>query len=173
MREQRREKTVLSKLKTIILLLCFVAIGGCGFHLRHHTAEIGNKYPTIILAPSGSNTLNQGIYRALISSSVHVVENSALYTDAPQLWITSQGITSQPLVYGSDSELRRERLKMSVKFSFGTPNSLQQFELTTERDRQLNPNQHLGDNAEKIVIEREMQADIISQLMRYLATTRY
>lgn len=146
----------------LILLLC-----GCGFHLRHAQSDLSKKYPTIILTPSGSNTLHQGLYRALIASSITVVESPDVAI-GPRLQVISQDLTTQPLVYGPDSELRRERLKMSVSFTFGLENP-RQFELTTERDRQLNPNQHLGDNAEKVVIEREMQADIISQLLRFLA----
>jgi outer membrane lipopolysaccharide assembly protein LptE/RlpB len=141
---------------------------GCGFHLRHSQAHIGMKYPTIVFTPSGSNSMYQGVYHALLASDVNVIESQ---TDnvAPTLFIIAQNITQQPLVYGPDAELRRERLRMSVVFSFGnkTPD---RFELATERDRQLNSKQHLGDNAEKVVIEREMQADIISQLLRYLAS---
>jgi outer membrane lipopolysaccharide assembly protein LptE/RlpB len=72
------------------------------------------------------------------------------------------------LVYGPDGELRRERIRMAVQFSFST-NTTKVFELFTERDRQLNSKQHLGDNAEKILIEQEMQADILNQLLRFLA----
>ncbi|MBS0287084.1 MAG: hypothetical protein JSR17_07300 [Proteobacteria bacterium] len=159
------------KLIFVFLLLQVLCTLGCGFHLRHSQAELSKKYPTIVLVPSGSNTLHQGLSRALIASSVQVSENTENIS-SPRLAVVSQNLTTQPLVYGPDSELRRERLKMSVVFSFGDK-EIQQFELETERDRQLNPNQHLGDNAEKVVIEREMQADIISQLLRYLATKQY
>lgn len=161
-------KSMRTTIRLCSVVLIALTLYGCGFHLRHSQADLSKRYPTIILTPSGSNTLHQGLYRALVASSVHVVENSELVI-APRLSVVSQELTSQPLVYGADSELRRERLKMSVIFSFGGANA-QPFELATERDRQLNPNQHLGDNAEKIVIEREMQADIISQLLRFIAT---
>lgn len=160
---------ILLRQKCIFLILMLsLLVSGCGFHLRHSQADLSKKYPVIILAPAGSNTLHQGLSRALIASSVQVSENVENNT-APRLVVISQNLTTQPLVYGPDSELRRERLKMSVIFSF----SDQQIELETERDRQLNPNQHLGDNAEKVVIEREMQADIISQLLRFLAMRPY
>lgn len=156
------------KIRLLSVVLIAMTLGGCGFHLRHTQANLSKKYPTILLTATGSNTLNQGLYRALIASSIHVVESSDLVL-APRLAVLSQQLTTQPLVYGPDSELRRERLRMAVTFSFGIDNA-QIIELAAERDRQLNPNQHLGDNAEKVVIEREMQADIISQLMRFLAT---
>lgn len=157
----------LKRFSLLFVVICTLA--GCGFHLRHSQSHIGMKYPTIIFIPSGSNSIYQGVYQALISSNVNVLESAPKDSDAPTLFIAAQNITQLPLVYGPDAELRRERLKMSVVFSFGNKIP-DRFELATERDRQLNSKQHLGDNAEKVVIEREMQADIISQLLRYLAS---
>jgi outer membrane lipopolysaccharide assembly protein LptE/RlpB len=165
--EKMRQKIGLT---IILLMLCLLA--GCGFHLRHSQTNLGTKYPMIVLPPSGSNTLHQALYRALLASSVNVLEEAPPDQGGPQLRVISQQITQQPLVYGPDAELRRERLKMAVLFSFGD-NATQQFELSTERDRQLNSKQHLGDNAEKVVIEQEMQADIISQLLRYLSSRHH
>ncbi|MBS0289231.1 MAG: hypothetical protein JSS07_04230 [Proteobacteria bacterium] len=155
-------------IKKYVFFFFIVLLSGCGFHLRN-TADLSMKYPTIILPPSGSNSLHQGLHRALVASDVFVVEQAPAGLISPLLRVTGQNISALPLVYGPDGELRRERLKMSVAFSFESSKT-QQFELYTERDRQLNPNQHLGDNAEKVVIEREMQADIISQLLHFLAT---
>jgi outer membrane lipopolysaccharide assembly protein LptE/RlpB len=152
-----------------LLFVAFCTLAGCGFHLRHSQSHIGMKYPVIIFTPSGSNSMYQGVYQALLSSNVNVLESAPKESDAPTLSIVTQNITQFPLVYGPDAELRRERLRMSVVFSFGSKIP-DRFELATERDRQLNSKQHLGDNAEKVVIEREMQADIISQLLRYLAS---
>ncbi|MBN9288180.1 MAG: hypothetical protein BGO43_08480 [Gammaproteobacteria bacterium 39-13] len=159
-------------LRVIAVLIMSIALFGCGFHLRHSQSHLGAKYPAIVLPPSGSNTLYQAIYRALLSSSVNVQDSSNI-AGTPRLVILSQQLTQQPLVYGPDAELRRERLRMSVVFSFDDARdntAKREFELATERDRQLNSKQHLGDNAEKIIIEQEMQADIVSQLIRYLAS---
>lgn len=149
----------------ITIMSCMLV--GCGFHLRHSQTHLETKYPTIVLPPSGSNTLHQALYRALVASSVHVQEKKE--DNLPVLLVVSQQLTQQPLVYGPDAELRRERLRMSVVFSF-SEKSAEKFELATERDRQLNSKQHLGDNAEKVIIEQEMQSDIVSQLIRYLAS---
>lgn len=157
-------------LQGIVALILISMLFGCGFHLRHSQSHLSIKYPEMILTPSGSNTMYQAIYRALLASSVSVHEHAEIEEALPRLIILSQQLTQQPLVYGPDAELRRERLRMSVVFSFDDRTKKQEFELATERDRQLNSKQHLGDNAEKIIIEQEMQADIVSQLIRYLAT---
>ncbi len=157
------------KIALTMFVMLSLTLWGCGFHLRHSQAQLGLKYPQMYLPLTGSNTMHQGLYRALLASSIHVTENAQKNKTVPTLIVLSQNITNLPLVYGPDSELRRERLKMSVVFSF-EDKRIERVELYTERDRQINPNQHLGDNAEKIVIEREMQADIISQLVRFLAS---
>lgn len=153
------------------IILLSLLLSACGFHPRHSQSHLGSKYPTMVLPNSGSNTLHQALHRALLASAIDVHEKNHMEEKSPQLTVLSQQISQLPLVYGPDGELRRERLKMEVSFSFGF-DKMQQFTFSTERDRQLNSKQHLGDNAEKILIEQEMQADIISQLLRYLANDR-
>ncbi|MFI4937269.1 MAG: LPS assembly lipoprotein LptE [Candidatus Berkiellales bacterium] len=155
----------------VIIIFLLNTLSACGFHLHKSQLDLSNKYPTIILPYSGTHTLHQALRRALISSSINVLDEAPSSNNDPNnvpvLTVISQDLGQQPLVYGADSELRRERLKMVVGFSFGAAKK-NQFILSTERDRQLNANQTLGDNDEKIVIEREMQADIINQLLRYI-----
>lgn len=156
---------------TLIVLL----LSGCGFHLRKNSFELGNKFPVIVVERSGSHTFYQALHRALTLSSTEVItESSASPADAdlPRLRIVAMQTTQQPLVYGPDSELRRERLKMAVSFSFANPTPTQ-IDLYSVRDRQLNSNQYLGDNAEKSMIEQEMQSDIIAQLLQYLESPRF
>jgi outer membrane lipopolysaccharide assembly protein LptE/RlpB len=154
--------------------LIVLLVSGCGFHLRKNSFEIGNKFPIIVLQRSGSHTIYQALHRALTLSSTEVLTESSISVDAdlPRLSIVSMETTQQPLVYGPDSELRRERLRMAVSFSFANPTPTQ-INLYSVRDRQLNSNQYLGDNAEKSMIEQEMQADIIAQLLQYLESARF
>lgn len=161
------------KALTSFLLLC-VLLSGCGFHLRRNQVELGHKFPIIVLQRSGSHTLYQALQRALTFAATEVLTQTPEGDDGmvPQLTITSQSLTQQPLVYGPDSELRRERLKMSVTFSFANPTPVE-ITLHSVRDRQLNSNQYLGDNAEKSMIEQEMQSDIIAQLLQYLESSSF
>lgn len=155
------------KLKFFFFVFLVCSLYGCGFHLRHQHSQLGAQYPTMALPFSGSQTLHQALYHALKTAKVRVVNTTDPQAHFPILRITAQTLTQQPLVYGPESELRRERLKMRVSFSFGVQEQ-HEFTLATERDRQLISSQHLGDNAEKTIIEQEMQNDIVYQLIRYL-----
>jgi len=161
--------------KSLLIFTLVLLLGGCGFHLRQNSVELGNKFPIIVLPRSGSHTFHQALQRALKQSSTDViVESSTTLDDAdlPRLTIIAMQTTQQPLVYGPDSELRRERLRMSVSFTFANPTPTQ-IDLYSVRDRQLNSNQYLGDNAEKSMIEQEMQVDIIRQLLQYLESAKF
>lgn len=155
----------------LIVLIATTLLSGCGFHLRKNALHLNVKYPTIALPFTGSNTFHQALRRSLLAHSVRILED-CMDPNVPKLIITSQLLTEQPIVYGPDSELRRERLLMNMTFSFGYT-SPKTFVLSTVRDHQLYSSQHLGDNAEKSLMETEMQADIIEQLLRYIEREQF
>ncbi len=160
--------------KFLVITILIFSLSGCGFHLRKNLIHLGAKYPNMVVPFSGSHTLHQALQRALISSSIRVMDKPVVDTTFPTLRIETQEITQQPLVYGPDSELRRERLKMTISFIFeALPSTPKTFVLMTSRDRQLISSQHLGDNAEKVLIEQEMQADIINQLLYTLQNENF
>lgn len=151
-------------------ILLILGLSGCGFHLRKNAISLNTQYPVIVLPFKGSHTFHQALRRTLIAHSIQVLSDSSL--PAPELKVISQSLTIQPIVYGPDNELRRERLFMTVTFSFGCA-SPKEFTLSTVRDHQLYSSQHLGDNAEKSLMEKEMQADIIEQLLRYIQSENF
>lgn len=152
-------------------LIFTMVLCGCGFHLRKNAVRLNAKYPAIVLPLSGSHTFHQALRRTLAAHSIQV-ENEPWDPELPKLYVKSQHIQVQPLVYGPDSELRRERFVMSVTFTFGYVLP-KEFMLSTVRDHQLYSSQHLGDNAEKSLMETEMQQDIIDQLLRFIESERF
>src|SRR5437016_5826192 len=155
----------------LFTFLVLSLLSGCGFHLRKNAVHLSAQYPTIVLPFTGSHTFHQALRRTLLAHSIRIVPQSS-YADLPKLIIVSQQFSEQPIVYGPDNELRRERLLMTITFSFGYL-SPKQFVLSTVRDHQLYSTQHLGDNAEKSMMEMEMQADIIEQLLRYIESEQF
>jgi outer membrane lipopolysaccharide assembly protein LptE/RlpB len=150
---------------TSCLLLC-----ACGFHLRSYQESLRHVIPVILLKPSGTPPFYQRLRYSLLARSIEVVEATpSSDRHMPQLSILSEELLTFPLVYGPEGDLRRERLKFTVEFSYCDKEETNTFTLSTERDRQLIPRQRLGDDSEKVIIEREMQMDIIQQLLRYLA----
>lgn len=157
-----------------LTIFLFSLLTGCGFHLRKNMLPLDEKYPVIILPFSGSHTFHQALRRTLIAHSVDLLKTSSV--DAmdcyPTLKIVSEARSIQPIVYGPDSELRRERLFLTVTFSFGY-STFEEIVFSTVRDHQLYSTQHLGDNAEKSLLETEMQNDIIQQLLYYIEKEQF
>lgn len=161
------------RLSLCFLIFLCVVMTGCGFHLRKNAVHICAKYPVVILPFTGSHTFHQALKRSFRSHSVEVLEQlpeNALNC-YPILEIVSEDRLTQPIVY-ADSELRRERLFLTVTFSFGYT-EFEQIVFSTVRDHQLYSSQYLGDNAEKSMLETEMQADIIQQLLRYIEREQF
>lgn len=155
-----------------LLALSLCVLSGCGFHLRNHYHRLDDQYPVMVLPATGTDSFHRALRNALQMTSIRVLDASdSDDKNLPTLTIVSEDLHAQPLVYGSDSELRRERLQLQVVFTFidGISPEAKQIEFFTKRERQLNSNQHLGDNAEKILIEQEMQTDIIAQLLLFLS----
>jgi outer membrane lipopolysaccharide assembly protein LptE/RlpB len=161
------------RLSVCILIVFCAVMTGCGFHLRKDAIRICEKYPVMILPFTGSHTFHQALRRSLRSHSVDLLKRPSESTVGcyPTLCIVSEDRLTQPIVY-ADGELRRERLFMTVTFSFGYT-EFEQIEFSTVRDHQLYSSQYLGDNAEKSLLETEMQADIIQQLLRYIESEQF
>lgn len=156
----------------LLILTCFL-LSACGFHLRSYQESLRHVIPVILLKPSGTPLFYQRLRYSLLARSIEVIEGtSSTEKHAPQLAILSEELLTFPLVYGPEGDLRRERLKFKVEFSYCDQEETKTFTLSTERDRQLIPRQRLGDDAEKVIIEKEMQMDIIQQLLRYLAMSK-
>lgn len=165
----------MQKLSSIIItLILFSLLFGCGFHLRKNAVTIGTKYPVMILPFSGSHTFYQALRRALVAHSITLLKDPSTEAIAyyPTLQVISEKQTIQPIIYGPEDELRRERLFLTITFSFGYI-SPKEIVFTTVRDHQLYSSQHLGDNAEKSLLQTEMQADIIQQLLRYIESEQF
>ena len=151
--------------RLILALVLTIGLSSCGFHLRKDATHLHVQYPVIVFPFTGAPLFYHTLYRTLASHSICVLKHSN--EPLPTLRILSKNLTTQPLVYGPDNELRRERLFMTITFSFGC-DFPKPFTLSTVRDHQLYSSQHLGDNAEKNLLETEMENDIIEQLLRYI-----
>src|SRR5437762_13126204 len=97
----------------IALVLVALVLSSCGFHLRKNVLKLDLQYPILLLPTSGSHTLHEALHRALRLASIEVVQVPPPGSPIlPKLVVVSQQLTQQPLVYGQDGELRRERIKM-------------------------------------------------------------
>lgn len=148
----------------VVLTLC---VSNCGFHLRktdaHHLSSVSIQLSNN--CPKFENQLHSYFQSHHIDVRQYD-ETSDTSNTPPLLVLGCPALTEQPLVYDGEGQLRRERINLSFDVAINQQPSLT---LSIMRERQLNSNQSLADNAEKKLIIEEMQESLLYQLLTKMA----
>lgn len=154
------------------LLITSLILGttGCGFHLRKQRVNLQNTLPYAYLERDNMRMVfYQKLVRSLQAANVKILDESEKLS-IPNIYLADHQMGQQPLVYGPDGELRRERV--SVSYDFGINNFYAEDKhivLSAKRERQLSSSQKLGDNSELNLILSDLEDQIIEQLLLQLA----
>jgi LPS-assembly lipoprotein len=146
-------------------------LAGCGFQLRQapHFA-----FSTIYIS-AGSALANE-LKRTIASSDGIQVVDAARATSA-QVVLDLLGDQREKVVVGLNStgQVREFQLRTRVKFKLRTPQGkelIPETELLQQRDISFNESAALAKEAEENLLYRDMQTDIVQQLMRRLAAVK-
>lgn len=161
------------RIKYFIGLLGFTVLLGCGFHLRGTHALDQTQLPFDILtiepyAPE--DRLQQDLALRLESYAVKIVKESTPWTLQwePLLLETS------PIAFGQNGELVREKLRLTLRYRLKHTNQVvAQKMLWTERQHHLNVGSQLATQEERSAILKEMQTDLIAQIVLQLSKIHY
>jgi LPS-assembly lipoprotein len=146
-------------------------LAGCGFQLRQapHFA-----FSTIYI--SASSALANELRRTIASSDgVQVVD--AARASSAQVVLDLLGDQREKVVVGLNAtgQVREFQLRTRVKFQLRTPQGkelIPETELLQQRDISFNESAALAKEAEENLLYRDMQTDIVQQLMRRLAAVK-
>ena len=146
-------------------------LAGCGFQLRQapHFA-----FSTIYI--SASSALANELKRTIASSDGIQVVDAARATSA-QVVLDLLGDQREKVVVGLNAtgQVREFQLRTRVKFKLRTPQGkelIPETELLQQRDISFNESAALAKEAEENLLYRDMQTDIVQQLMRRLAAVK-
>jgi LPS-assembly lipoprotein len=146
-------------------------LAGCGFQLRQapHFA-----FSTIYI--SAGSALANKLKRTIASSDGVQVVDAARATSA-QVVLDLLGDQREKVVVGLNStgQVREFQLRTRVKFKLRTPQGkelIPETELLQQRDISFNESAALAKEAEENLLYRDMQTDIVQQLMRRLAAVK-
>lgn len=145
-------------------------LGGCGFHLRQPP-----KLPFQSIALTGfakRSSLEQD-FRRQLERQVTVLESP----EKAELVLQALEDLRQKSVVASTSAAQVREVQLRLKFSFrvATPGGRElvpRAELLLLRDINYSETQALAKEAEEGELYREMQADVVVQVMRRLAAVR-
>ena len=148
------------------------ALAGCGFELR--------KAPDFafrsIAIPAGTPMANE--LRRTISSAGDVqVVGRQLPVDQAQVVLDLLAELREKVVVGlnASGQVREFQLRSIVRFRLRTPQGrelIPETELVQQRDISFNESAVLAKEAEETLLYRDMQTDLVQQLMRRLAAVK-
>jgi LPS-assembly lipoprotein len=149
------------------------ALGGCGFQLR---SSSGVAFETIAVTPNTKGTVAAGLRRAL-GGKVREPQVAGVSPQAdkpPQvtLDILSEQREKTVVALNASGQVREFQLRIRIKFRLRDAQGkdlIPETEILQQRDISFNESAVLAKEAEEGLLYRDMQTDIVQQLMRRLA----
>ncbi len=160
--------------RALVVTAAALALAGCGFQLRQapHFA-----FSSIYVAAAPNSTLGKELRRSIASSDgVRVVDDPAARA-AAQVVLDVLADQREKVVVGlsASGQVREFQLRTRVRFRLSTPAGkelIPETELLQQRDISFNESAVLAKEAEENLLYRDMQTDIVQQLMRRLAAVK-
>lgn len=158
--------------RTILVLLgASSLLAACGFQLRQAP---NFAFGSIYIA--SQSALGRELKRSVAASdTVRVIDTGAI--DAAQVVLDVLNEQREKVVVGlnASGQVREFQLRTRLKFRLRTPQGkelIPETELLQQRDISFNESAVLAKEAEEGLMYRDMQTDIVQQLMRRLAAVK-
>ena len=148
-------------------------LAGCGFQLRQAPNFAFN---TIYVAAPAASPFGQELKRTIAASDQVKVLPDAQATGA-QVVLDLLDERREKVVVGlnASGQVREFQLRERIRFRLRTPQGkelVEPTELLQQRDISFNESAVLSKEAEENLLYREMQTDLVQQLMRRLAAIK-
>ncbi len=153
-------------------VLASATLSACGFKLRGHQSY---AFSRIAIGPQPGGAVAQRLRRAF-GADVQVLPADAPLAQA-QVVLHLPLEQSEKVVVGQNAsgQVREFQLRLRVQFSVTTPQGQQLLpsdSITLQRDFSYNESAALAKETEETLLYGDMQADIVAQILRRLATVR-
>ncbi len=149
-------------------------LAGCGFQLRQAPRFAFNS---IYIAVAPESSLGKELKRSIASSGNLAVLDNASQLNSAQVVLDVLGDQREKVVVAvnTSGQVREFQLRTRVKFKLRTPQGkelIPETEILQQRDISFNESAVLSKEAEEGMLYRDMQSDIVQQLMRRLAAVK-
>lgn len=151
-----------------------LSLAGCGFHLRG-APEFAFQSIYANVAPT--SVLGVELKRNLAAlGKVQLITEAAQQKDAQVILDVMQEAREKVVVgVNASGQVREYQLRLRFRFRLRTPQGrelIESTELLQQRDISFSESAVLAKETEEALMYRDMQSDIVQQLMRRLATVR-
>ena len=158
----------------LALAAASIAASGCGFQLRQapHFA-----FSTIYVGAAPNSSFGNELKRTIAFSDGVTVIGDATRIDTAQVVLDVLADQREKVVVGlnASGQVREFQLRTRFKFKLRTPQGkelIPETELLQQRDISFNESAVLAKESEENLLYRDMQTDLVQQLMRRLAAVK-
>jgi LPS-assembly lipoprotein len=149
-------------------------LAGCGFQLRQAPDF---SFQSILINAAESSPLGSELRRDLASTGkVTVLPAGSDPNKAQVVFDLTQEAREQSVVsLNASGQVREFELRLRVRFKLRTPRGAELIpdtELLQTRDMSFNESAVLSKESEQVLLYRDMQSDLVQQLMRRLAAVK-
>jgi len=158
--------------RAVGVLFLASALGGCGFRLRGQQTFV---FSSIAVTPQAGSAMAQELRRSF-NNTVRVLKANEPLTQA-QVVLELQGEQREKTVVGvnASGQVREFQLRMRVSFRLLTPEGVQLMapdEIVQQRDISYTETAALAKETEEVSLYRDMQTDIVQQILRRLSALK-
>ncbi len=157
--------------RILLILFCATLLSACGFQLR---GEVDLPYSSIYIALPESNTLRAKLARNISAGSKTALVNSAKESQAV-LGIAGDSMVKNILSLNSAGRVREYQLVRTFDFRVYDPTGrdlIPPGQIVVKRDITFDDSQVLSKQAEEVLLIKDMEDDLVQQLLRRLAASK-
>ena len=155
-------------------LMLMAALSACGFHLRGSNGQYNMPFKSIYLAFPESSALGTELRRNLRGGDQVIVTSKPEEAEA-QFDVLGESRGKQILSLNSQGRVREYLLTYTLVFKLRDAKGAELLgptEITLKRPITFNENQVLGKESEETLLYRDMQTDLVQQIMRRLVAVK-
>jgi LPS-assembly lipoprotein len=157
-----------------VALASLLTLSGCGFHLRGSNGDADLPFKTLYLGVAETSTLGAELKRNIRASGNTTIVSDPKLADARLEVLTE---TRDRVVQSLNSQGRIREYTLYYRLTFrvlGKADAvlLPPTEIVLKRDISFNESQVLAKESEEGLLYRDMQSDLVQQIMRRLAAIK-
>ena len=167
-------RTLRTAVLAMSLTMLLATLPGCGFQLRGSNGQYSMPFKTIFLGFAETSALGTELKRNLRGSDAVTVVTDAAKAEA-LFDVLGESRGKQILSLNSQGRVREYLLTYTLIFKLRDAKGaelLAPTEITLKRPITFNENQVLGKESEETLLYRDMQTDLVQQIMRRLVAVK-
>lgn len=156
-------------MRRLILCLFIALLAGCGFHLR---GQVALPYSTLHISGPSASSVSNSLKRVLRSSGARLVDRQE---DAELTLVILSDVREKSILSLSAAGRAQEyelRQRLSYRIITADDPNLPAGEILSQRSISFNDAQVLAKESEEDLLYRDMENDVVQQLLRRLQAAK-